>query len=141
MRTQISALAVFTTLATMSASVDAGRYFINLSQVAPGIYNGGGQRDLATKSSDNANKTASKENFHASATGYRVKGYHTVEIIWKGAKSRLIDIYREGQLISTTANSGNFIDSLNSKSKGVSYTYEICEANTNHCANLVTFSF
>lgn len=141
MQAKVTALTAFTTLALMSASVEAGRYYLTMNQVAPNLQTGGSAEQNPFQIYKSAHDVHPKYSFDANAFGYRVKGYHTVELTWSGANSQRIDIYREGQLIITTKNSGAFVDSLNSKSKGVSYTYELCESDTQICSNHVTFSF
>ncbi len=133
---------------SLPTEAKVGRYFLAYDQVegssfldktvkrAPGI----SHETPDTESSEHFTQN-SDYNFSAKATGYRVKGFHTVELSWLGTTSAFIDIYREGKLISTIKNSGNFVDSLNSKSKGISYTYELCESKTTVCSNHVTYTF
>jgi serine protease len=75
-----------------------------------------------------------------SATGYKVKGRHNVDLEWAGATSTNIDIYRNGTVVATTANDGFHTDSTNNVGGG-SYTYKICEAGTETCSNEATVSF
>ena len=75
-----------------------------------------------------------------SASGYKVKGRHTVDLGWSGATSTNVDIYRNGSVIATTANDGSYTDSTNNRG-GASYTYEVCEAGTTTCSNSVQVIF
>lgn len=76
-----------------------------------------------------------------SVNGYKVRGYHTVDLNWSGANGNTVDIYRGGQLITTSENDGTYTDSLNSKSRGVTYAYQICEINTATCTETASASF
>ncbi|UAA38648.1 S8 family serine peptidase [Paraneptunicella aestuarii] len=79
--------------------------------------------------------------FTMTASGYKVRGYHTVDLSWAGATTSNVDIYRDGQLVVTTANDGAYTDSMNSKARGVTYTYQICEESTSTCTTTATVSF
>lgn len=79
--------------------------------------------------------------FTLSVNGYKVRGYHTVDLNWSGANGTSVDIYRDGLLVATTENNGTFTDSLNSKARGVSYVYQVCEANASTCTETATASF
>ena len=76
-----------------------------------------------------------------SATGYKVKGAHTVDLSWNGASSTNVDVYRNGAVVATTANDGAYTDSTGNKGGNVSYTYQVCEAGTSTCSNPTTVSF
>ncbi len=71
----------------------------------------------------------------------KVKGVHTVGLSWNGAGSSNVDIYRNGSLLTTTANDGAHTDSTGNKGGGVSYTYQVCEAGTSTCSNEATASY
>ncbi len=45
-----------------------------------------------------------------------------------------MDVYRNGSRITTTANDGNYTDSVNAR-KHTTYTYRVCEAGTQVCSN------
>lgn len=72
---------------------------------------------------------------------YKVRGYHTAHLSWQGANTSSVVIYRDGQMIVVTDNDGDFIDDLNSRSRGVVYSYQICELGTNDCSNSVLSAF
>jgi serine protease len=74
------------------------------------------------------------------ATGYKVKGMHTVDLTWTGASSQMIDVYRDEVLITTVDNDGFYTDPINRRGGG-SYTYRVCEAETSTCSNTVTVTF
>ncbi|NIM69802.1 MAG: S8 family serine peptidase [Xanthomonadales bacterium] len=75
--------------------------------------------------------------FTLSVTPYKVKGVHTVDLSWSGATSGSVDICRDGGLIGSTANSGADTDSTGNKGGGVTYVYQVCEAepDVNTCGN------
>jgi hypothetical protein len=75
-----------------------------------------------------------------SATGYKVRGRQMVDLTWSGATGTNVDIYRDGNKVATVANNGNYTDNIN-KVGGGSYTYQVCEADTNVCSNTVTVTF
>lgn len=72
--------------------------------------------------------------------GYKIKGVHTVDLSWSGASSTNVDIYRDGSLIATVANSGSYTDSTGNKGKG-SYSYQVCEAGTSTCSGSSNVTF
>jgi hypothetical protein len=74
------------------------------------------------------------------ATGYKVKGLQKADLEWSGATLASVDIYRDGGLITTTANDGFYTDNINQKGGG-SYTYQVCEAGTSTCSNEATVTF
>lgn len=84
--------------------------------------------------------TASSGGITLSASGYKVKGYQTVDLTWSGAAGTLVDIVRNGAPLKTTANDGAYTDAINVKGAG-SYTYKVCEAGTGTCSNVVTVTF
>lgn len=75
-----------------------------------------------------------------SATGYKVRGRHHVDLAWTGATSTDVDIYRDGSLIATTANDGEYTDATDNRG-GATYTYQVCEAGTSTCSDTVTVVF
>lgn len=75
-----------------------------------------------------------------SASGYKVKGRHNVDLSWAGASSTNVDIYRDGGLLTTTANDGAYTWSSNNRG-GASYTFQVCEAGTSTCSDTVTVIF
>lgn len=94
------------------------------------------------------NSTSSHENGRLAASGlsllvngYKVRGYHTAQLSWRGASSSSVVIYRDGQMIVVTDNDGDFTDDLNSRAKGVVYSYHICELGTNNCSESVLSAF
>ena len=73
-----------------------------------------------------------------SVVAYKVKGVQYADLTWSGFTGiTSVDIYRNANYVTTTANDGAHTDSINKKGGG-SYTYKVCEANTMTCSNEVT---
>ncbi|MCA1732516.1 MAG: peptidase S8, partial [Acidobacteria bacterium] len=75
-----------------------------------------------------------------SVTAYKVKGVQTADLAWSGATSTNVDIYRNGSVITTTANDGAHTDNIGQKGGGT-HTYKVCEAGTTTCSPDVTVTF
>jgi outer membrane protein assembly factor BamB len=74
------------------------------------------------------------------ASGRKVHGIDTVDLVWSGATSTNVDIYRNGVRITTVGNSGRYTDSTGQKGRAT-FTYKVCEAGTQNCSNEVTVRF
>lgn len=74
------------------------------------------------------------------ATGYKNKGRHAVDLSWTGATSTNVDIFRNGSLLTTTGNDGAYTDATSNRG-GATYTYQVCEAGTSTCSNEATVVF
>ena len=74
------------------------------------------------------------------AVGHKVHGVQTVDLSWSGATSAMVDVYRNGAVIATTANDGSYTDNTGNKGRAT-YTYKVCEAGTQTCSNEVTVRF
>ena len=75
------------------------------------------------------------------ARGYKVKGIQTVELKWSGLSASSVKIYRNGTVISSSANDGVETDSINKKGGGVTYTYQVCAADGSGCTSSASVSF
>ena len=73
-------------------------------------------------------------------TGYRLRGRWTADIIWSGATTANVELYRNGEHISTIENSGWTTDYSNSRGGG-SLEYRLCETGGIVCSNDVTVEF
>ena len=71
--------------------------------------------------------------FDLSANGYKSKGTKYVDLSWAGATTASVDIYRNGSIVATTQNDGQYTDTIGGKGGG-SYTYQVCEAGTSTCS-------
>jgi hypothetical protein len=76
-----------------------------------------------------------------SASGRKVRGFHTVDLSWSPfGTSTNTDVFRNGVRITTTPNDGSYTDSTNNKGRAT-YTYQVCEAGTATCSNIATVTF
>ena len=75
-----------------------------------------------------------------SASGYKVKGRKHVDLTWSGASSAEVDVYRDADIVVTTANDGAYTDAIGTRGGG-SHAYKICEASTITCSDTVVVIF
>lgn len=75
-----------------------------------------------------------------SATAYKVRGIQHVDLSWSGATSTNVDVFRNGALVTTTANDGFYTDNIGARGPG-NYTYQVCEEGSSTCSNEATASF
>jgi PKD repeat protein len=71
---------------------------------------------------------------------YKLQGRKHADLTWSGATSVTLDVYRDGALIATVANTGAWTHSTSDRGGG-SHTYRVCEAGTGTCSNAVTVSY
>jgi hypothetical protein len=71
----------------------------------------------------------------------KVKGVNTASLAWNAAATSAaqVNIYRDGALIKTTANTGTATDAT-SKGKGP-FTYKVCPVGDTRCSNEVRATF
>ncbi|MDH3297601.1 MAG: PKD domain-containing protein, partial [Gemmatimonadota bacterium] len=74
------------------------------------------------------------------ATGFKLRGRHSVDLTWSGASTAEVDITRNGTLIATTANDGAYTDTTDTRGSAT-YTYQVCDAGTSTCSNEATVIF
>lgn len=82
------------------------------------------------------------------AAGRKVNGVDTVLLIWSGATSSQVDIYRCVQrlhgcdpvVIATTTNDGRYIDSTG-HTRQAGFRYKVCEAGTQTCSKAAGVTF
>jgi PKD repeat protein len=76
-----------------------------------------------------------------SAVGYRVKSVQHVDLTWSNIHSDVVDIYRDGVLLTIWPNDLTpFTDNLRQK-RGGPYLYQVCEQDSAVCSEVVTVSF
>jgi hypothetical protein len=75
-----------------------------------------------------------------SAQKKKIGGINTVRLTWSGATSANIDVYRNGVLIVTTPNDGQYVDSTGDTGRA-QYRYHVCDAGTQTCSNQVKVNF
>ncbi|MGD2254128.1 MAG: S8 family serine peptidase [Anaerolineales bacterium] len=78
--------------------------------------------------------------FTLSVNAYKVRGAQTADLAWSGASSAFVDVYRDGHFVTATENDGDYTDVTGQKGGGT-VTYQVCEAGTVTCSNLVTTEF
>ena len=59
-----------------------------------------------------------------SATPYKVKGIHTVDLVWNGSSAATMDVVRDDVVVNSVTNTGAHTDSTNQKGKG-NYVYRV----------------
>ena len=74
------------------------------------------------------------------ATGYRVKGAHMVDLAWTGSRADWIDVYRNDARIDTVENSESYTDAVGGKGTML-YVYKVCDAGTTRCSNTANVLF
>jgi serine protease AprX len=75
-----------------------------------------------------------------SARGKKVGEINTSRLTWSGAVSNNVDVNRDGVVIATTPNDGQYDDSTGTTGQAT-FTYKVCEAGTQTCSNEVTVRF
>jgi PKD repeat protein/murein DD-endopeptidase MepM/ murein hydrolase activator NlpD len=69
------------------------------------------------------------------ASGYRVKGKHVVDLEWSGATSPAVDIVRDGDVKATVpATPAAYTDNIGTNG-GATYIYRVCESGTATCSD------
>lgn len=75
-----------------------------------------------------------------SVTGYKDRGLQKADLEWTTTSASQVDVYRDGNVIATTANDGFYTDHIDQRGSG-SYTYQVCEEGSDVCSNEATVSF
>ena len=75
-----------------------------------------------------------------SATRYKVKGLQKADLVWSGATSANVDLYRDGSIIATTPNDGFYTDDIDQRGGGT-YRYKVCEEGSSSCSDEETVTF
>ena len=74
-----------------------------------------------------------------SVSPFKILGGKYARLTWSGANSAFVDVYRDDSVIATTPNDGAYIHGP--FSSGAPATYQLCEAETSICSNMVTVSW
>jgi subtilisin family serine protease len=72
-------------------------------------------------------------------TMHKVRSTRYAELRWTGSAAPTVDIYRNGGLLTSTANSGAYTDIPGGKGNSA-VRYRVCEAGTTRCSDEVTAS-
>ena len=67
------------------------------------------------------------------ANGYKVRGVRYADLTWAGAAGTQVNIYRNGVLIATVDNTGEYTDNLGRISG--TFVYKVCETDGSACSN------
>ena len=78
--------------------------------------------------------------FSLNASGHRDRGRWTSDLVWAGAATPYVDIYRDGLHVTTMGNFGITTDYTTLRGGG-SLTYRICEHGSTVCSNAVSVEF
>ncbi len=75
-----------------------------------------------------------------SVTTQSKRRWDIAQVRWSGATTASVDIYRNGSLLTTTANDGAYNDRMRSTSG--SFTYQVCnQGSTSDCSDSVSVNF
>jgi PKD repeat protein len=72
-----------------------------------------------------------------SVTGRTDATKQYMTLLWSGARSPTVDVYRDGRLLTNQLNDGKYINT-HALPGAASYAYKVCEAGTTTCSNSVT---
>ena len=75
-----------------------------------------------------------------SVSGSKTKGVASANLAWSGATTSTVDIYRNGSLLTTTANDGAHSDSIGRGASGT-FTYRVCNAGSTTCSSDASVTF
>jgi PKD repeat protein len=73
-------------------------------------------------------------------SGSKSRGEHVVSLVWSGTTATNVDIFRDGSLLITQADTGAYTDNTQNKG-GRTYTYQVCEAGSAECSAVESISF
>jgi hypothetical protein len=73
------------------------------------------------------------------ASGRKVKGRHSIDLVWSGAAGASVDVRRDDVTIATVSGD-SYTDATGNKGKAT-YVYQVCDAGTSTCSPTVTVSF
>jgi hypothetical protein len=93
--------------------------------------------DISSATTDSGPPPA---DINLSLSGSKSRGVHIVDLSWSGTATPSVDIYRDGGLLVTLPDNGAYTDNTNNKG-GRSYTYQVCEADTDNCSAIETIIF
>lgn len=72
--------------------------------------------------------------FYPTAVGSKIQGKHVIDLTWQPSNAPRIAIYRNGEHVATTFNTGSFRDNTGIGGNNATYTHQICELNYNSCS-------
>lgn len=135
----------------LSYSWDFGDQATATGETANHSYSGSGSYTVTLLATDSNGAEASatrvvdvssaSSGITLSVTGTKSRGSIEVDVIWSGASSSQVDIYRQKNKdiqIFTTENDGMYVDSFGG---GGSFIYKVCESGGNICSPEQVISF
>lgn len=78
--------------------------------------------------------------FQLTASGQKNRGRKSIQLIWSGAVSSQVDIFRDDVLLATTENDGEYTDG-NLPKKRKTAKYQVCHAGSPICSNEFNIKF
>jgi serine protease len=78
--------------------------------------------------------------FELTATSQKGRGRKSILLTWSGAGSSQLDVLRDGVLLTSTENDGEYTDIKLPKGKKSAW-YQVCNANTQICSNKFNVKF
>ncbi|MDZ7729541.1 MAG: chitinase N-terminal domain-containing protein [Dehalococcoidia bacterium] len=63
-------------------------------------------------------------------TAYKVRGLQKADLVWSGATTDQVAIHRDGEVIATVDNTGEYTDDIDQRGGGT-YVYQVCEVDSN----------
>lgn len=108
-----------------------GTYTVSLTVTDDGGETGSTSQDVTVSSGSSSGITLT-------ATGYKVRGRHTIDLTWDPATT--VNIYRDGVIIEDNV-AGSFYTDNTGNVGGGSYTYQVCETDGSTCSNEATVTF
>ena len=71
---------------------------------------------------------------------YKMRGRQYADLTWAGSTADDIDVFRDGNQVAVTPNTGEYTD-ITGQVGGGTATYQVCEIGTSICSNSVTVSW
>lgn len=84
-------------------------------------------------------QTKALSDISLSASGYKIKGKHHIDLQWSGATGA-VDIFRNDSLHVPSVSGTTYTDATGNKG-GTTYVYRVCEINSDNCSDDATVIF
>ncbi len=89
---------------------------------------------------DNGGDPGTGDGLAVTTNHFKQRGVKTVELSFSGAAGSTVDVYRDGNLVGSSASGAMYIDTITAKGGGT-YTYKACDAGTTTCSANVSVTF